>query len=68
MTVEAFRRCRPRLLGVAYGILGDLGEAEDVVQDAWLRLDAADGDAVVSLEAFLVTVTIPSPWQCRPRT
>jgi RNA polymerase sigma-70 factor (ECF subfamily) len=55
--IEAFSRCRPRLLGVAYGILGDLGEAEDVVQDAWLRLSAADGEALISLERFLVTVT-----------
>ena len=54
---EAYLRCRPRLLGVAYGILGDLGEAEDVVQDAWLRLDSADSAAVVRLEGFLTTVT-----------
>jgi RNA polymerase sigma-70 factor (ECF subfamily) len=57
MVEDAFLRCRPRLLGVAYGILGELGEAEDVVQDAWLRLDAADPDTVVSVEAFLMTVT-----------
>ena len=57
MIVEAYVRCRPRLLGVAYGILGDLSEAEDVAQDAWLRLEAADSEAVVNMEAFLVTVT-----------
>jgi RNA polymerase sigma-70 factor (ECF subfamily) len=57
MVDEAFLRCRPRLLGVAYGILGDLGEAEDVVQDAWLRLNAAGSETVVSLDAFLMTVT-----------
>ena len=39
---DVFAECRPRLLGVAYGMLGELGEAEDVVQDAWLRWDAAD--------------------------
>ncbi|WP_310738320.1 RNA polymerase sigma factor SigJ [Microbispora sp. H10949] len=33
-----FEALRPRLLGVAYGLLGSLDEAEDVVQDAWLRL------------------------------
>ncbi|MEU7911999.1 RNA polymerase sigma factor SigJ [Microbispora bryophytorum] len=41
-----FQAMRPRLLGVAYGLLGCLDEAEDVVQDAWLRLrsaTAADG-------------------------
>ncbi len=55
--LEAFLRCRPRLLGVAYGILGDLGESEEVVQDAWLRLEAGDSAAVVNLEAFLTTTT-----------
>ncbi|HET9153266.1 MAG TPA: RNA polymerase sigma factor SigJ [Solirubrobacterales bacterium] len=54
---EAFAACRPRLLGIAYGLLGELTEAEDVVQDAWLRWDRADSDAVRNAEAFLVTVT-----------
>jgi RNA polymerase sigma-70 factor, ECF subfamily len=57
MNGDAFLACRPRLLGVAYGLLGELTEAEDVVQDAWLRWDQADGDAVRNPEAFLVTVT-----------
>jgi hypothetical protein len=48
--------CRQRLLGVAYAILGDLGESEDVVQDAWLRWQAADRDEILNAEAFLVTV------------
>jgi RNA polymerase sigma-70 factor, ECF subfamily len=39
--VAEFTRLRPRLLGVAYSLLGSLAEAEDVVQDAWLRLRAA---------------------------
>jgi len=54
---DVFAACRPRLLGVAYGMLGELGEAEDVVQDAWLRWQRADTAAVRSAEAFLVTVT-----------
>lgn len=54
---DVFAECRPRLLGVAYGMLGELGEAEDVLQDAWLRWQAADTTAVRSAEAFLVTVT-----------
>lgn len=54
---DVFAACRPRLLGVAYGMLGELTEAEDVVQDAWLRWDATDHDQVRSAEAFLVTVT-----------
>jgi RNA polymerase sigma-70 factor (ECF subfamily) len=57
MTGDAFAACRPRLLGIAYGLLGELTEAEDVVQDAWLRWDGADADAVRNPEAFLVTVT-----------
>jgi RNA polymerase sigma-70 factor (ECF subfamily) len=57
MSGDAFLACRPRLLGIAYGLLGELTEAEDVVQDAWLRWDGADGDAVRNPEAFLVTIT-----------
>jgi RNA polymerase sigma-70 factor, ECF subfamily len=57
MNGDAFAACRPRLLGIAYGLLGELTEAEDVVQDAWLRWDGADADAVRNPEAFLVTVT-----------
>lgn len=57
MRDDAFAACRPRLLGIAYGLLGELTEAEDVVQDAWLRWNGADSDAVRNPEAFLVTVT-----------
>ncbi len=55
--IDPFEACRPRMLGVAYGMLGELGEAEDVVQDAWLRWNGADHEAVRDAEAFLVTVT-----------
>ena len=37
MNEDAFIACRPRLFGIAYGMLGELDEAEDVLQDAWLR-------------------------------
>ena len=57
MNEDAFAACRPRLLGIAYGLLGELTEAEDVVQDAWLRWNGADQDAVRNAEPFLVTVT-----------
>lgn len=57
MREDAFEACRPRLLGIAYGLLGELTEAEDVAQDAWLRWEAADAEAVRNPEAFLVTVT-----------
>jgi RNA polymerase sigma-70 factor, ECF subfamily len=55
--VDAFSARRPRLLGIAYGMLGELGEAEDIVQEAWLRWDAADRAGIRNTEAFLVTVT-----------
>jgi RNA polymerase sigma-70 factor, ECF subfamily len=54
---EAFDAARPRLLGIAYGLLGELTAAEDVVQDAWLRWERADRGAVEDPESFLVTVT-----------
>jgi RNA polymerase sigma-70 factor (ECF subfamily) len=55
--IDPFEACRPRMLGVAYGMLGELSEAEDVLQDAWLRWNRADHEAVRDAEAFLVTVT-----------
>ncbi|HET7454004.1 MAG TPA: RNA polymerase sigma factor SigJ [Solirubrobacterales bacterium] len=57
MNGDAFAACRPRLLGIAYGLLGELTEAEDVVQDAWLRWNGADAAAIRNPEAFLVKVT-----------
>lgn len=55
MTPDAFAACRPKLLGVAYALLGELAEAEDVVQDAWLRWQGAEQHEVRNAEAFLVT-------------
>jgi RNA polymerase sigma-70 factor, ECF subfamily len=48
-----FERERRRLTGLAYRMLGSVAEAEDVVQDAWLRWDRADQDAVSDAGAFL---------------
>jgi len=48
---------RPRLLGLAYRMLGDYDEAEDVVQEAYLRWHSAIQDSIRSPEAWLVTVT-----------
>ena len=48
---------RPRLLGLAYRMLGDYDDAEDVVQEAFLRWQNADRAAIRSPEAWLVTVT-----------
>lgn len=47
---------RPRLLGLAYRMLGDYDEAEDAVQEAYLRWQSANGDEIRSPEAWLVTV------------
>jgi RNA polymerase sigma factor (sigma-70 family) len=57
---EGFEAERPRLLGIATRVLGDHAEAEDVVQQAWLRLDRAvtrDGTEIDNLAAWLTTVT-----------
>ena len=53
--IEGFERERPRLIGLAARVLGDRAEAEDVVQQAWLRLDRTDAE-VVDLPAWLTTV------------
>lgn len=47
---------RPRLLGLAYRMLGDYDEAEDVVQEAYLRWHNADRETIRSPEAWMVTV------------
>ncbi|MGV9775378.1 RNA polymerase sigma factor SigJ [Streptosporangium sp. NPDC003464] len=49
-----FGALRPRLVGVAYGLLGSLDEAEDVVQDAWLRLGRADRAEIQDVTGWLV--------------
>jgi RNA polymerase sigma factor (sigma-70 family) len=51
-----FERHRRHLNAVAYRMLGSMTEAEDAVQDAWLRLDRADAGAVENLGGWLTTV------------
>ncbi|WP_336156698.1 sigma-70 family RNA polymerase sigma factor [Amycolatopsis sp. VC5-11] len=51
-----FEEQRLRLRGVAYRMLGSLSEADDAVQEAWLRVDSADLSAVQNLPAWLTTV------------
>jgi RNA polymerase sigma-70 factor (ECF subfamily) len=53
---ERFAQARPRLLRLAYSELGDVGEAEDVVQEAWLRLQRVDAEAIENLDGWLTTV------------
>src|SRR3954453_7712470 len=51
-----FEEHRTRLRAVAYRMLGSLSEAEDAVQDAWLRLSRADTREVENLGGWLTTV------------
>ncbi|MNX66743.1 ECF RNA polymerase sigma factor SigJ [compost metagenome] len=51
-----FNHHRPRLYAIAYRMLGAVAEAEDVVQDAWLRWHDTDRSAIENAEAWLVTV------------
>jgi RNA polymerase sigma factor (sigma-70 family) len=53
---ERFSEHRPRLRSVAYKMLGSLSEADDAVQEAWLRLDRTGDDGIDNLAAWLTTV------------
>jgi RNA polymerase sigma-70 factor (TIGR02957 family) len=53
--VAVFNEVRPRLMGIAYRMLGSHSEAEDLVQEVWLRWQAADRSAVQSPVAYLST-------------
>ena len=53
---EQFEEQRPHLRAVAYRMLGSLSEADDAVQDAWLRLSRTDTSEVENLGAWLTTV------------
>ena len=54
---DVFEEHRPVLMGVAYRMLGRVADAEDVVQEAWLRWSAADRAEVREPRAYLVRVT-----------
>src|SRR4051795_12334644 len=53
---ERFEEHRTRLRAVAYRLLGSLSEADDAVQDAWLRLSRTDADEIENLGGWLTTV------------
>jgi RNA polymerase sigma factor (sigma-70 family) len=53
---ERFEQDRSRLRAVAYRMLGSLTEADDAVQEAWLRLSRADASGVDNLSAWLTTI------------
>src|SRR3954463_247621 len=56
LQAEQFEEHRPHLQAVAYRMLGSVGEAEDAVQEAWLRLSRSDRDAIDNLGGWLTTV------------
>ncbi|MBB4662846.1 sigma-70 family RNA polymerase sigma factor [Conexibacter arvalis] len=53
---ERFEEQRPRLTGVARRMLGSASEADDAVQEAWLRLSRTDAEAIDNLGSWLTTV------------
>ncbi len=54
--IDLFQAHRPALFGVAYRMLGSATDAEDVLQDAWLRFSAAQPADLRSVKAFLTTI------------
>lgn len=54
--VDEFEELRPHLLSVAYRLTGTMADAEDIVQDAWLRWSAAEHESIKDLPAWLTTV------------
>src|SRR4051812_13871504 len=54
--LDLFQANRPALFGVAYRMLGSASDAEDVLQDAWLRFSAARPDDLRSAKAYLTTI------------
>ena len=54
--VEHFEEHRPHLRAVAYRMLGSLAEADEAVQDAWLRVSRAGGDGIENVRGWLTTI------------
>ncbi|KJK52101.1 RNA polymerase sigma24 factor [Lentzea aerocolonigenes] len=52
---SAFASARPRLFGIAYRMTGSVADAEDLVQEVWLRWQLADRESVLNPEAYLAT-------------
>ena len=55
--VRVFSSVRPRLFGIAFRMLGSAAEAEDLVQDVWMRWQSADRQGVQDAPAYLATIT-----------
>jgi len=56
LLAQQFEMERPRLLAMAYRMLGSLSEAEDAVQESWLRLSGSDAGSIENLGGWLTTV------------
>lgn len=56
-SLGAFSAVRPRLFGIAYRMLGSAAEAEDLLQDVWMRWQSTDRNAVQDAPAYLATIT-----------
>src|SRR5688572_25258131 len=54
---SAFTRVRPRLFRIAYRLRGSVTEAEDIVQEAWIRWQTCDRSTVRDVPAFLSALT-----------
>src|SRR5688500_20152695 len=52
---QRFHEHRPRLRAVAYRMLGSMSEADDALQEAWIRLSRSNAGEIDNLEAWLVT-------------
>jgi RNA polymerase sigma-70 factor (ECF subfamily) len=57
VVTDTFEAARPRLFGLAYRMLGSRAEAEDILQEAWLRWQQADRGRIENPDAWLVTAT-----------
>src|SRR2546426_633456 len=55
--LSAFIAARPRLFGIAYRMLGSVAEAEDIVQDVWLRWQSTRRSVILNPAAYLATTT-----------
>jgi len=56
LLTEEFERERPHLRAIAYRMLGSVSEAEDAVQESWVRLNRTDNDEISNLGGWLTTV------------
>src|SRR3954468_10994754 len=56
LLAEEFQRNRNRLRVVAYRMLGSISDADDAVQEAWLRLSRSDSEAIANLPGWLTSV------------